>query len=67
VLVGQAVLDLRQHRQPADTRIENPNWSWIAHGTRLYGQHFSISALQPVMVSASLVDSWPANYLRAAI
>src|SRR5215211_5634643 len=36
VLVGQTVLDLREHRQPADTRIEHSDWPWITHGTGLY-------------------------------
>jgi len=36
VLVGQPVPYLRENRQPPDTRIENPDWPWIAHGASLY-------------------------------
>src|SRR5215218_11174476 len=36
VLVRQPVLDLRQHRQPTNTRIENPDWPRITHGNGLY-------------------------------
>ena len=42
VLVRQAVPDLRQHRQPANTRIENPNGPRITHGTVI--QHSGLSA-----------------------
>jgi hypothetical protein len=40
VLVRETVPDLREHRQPADTRIKDSNGPLIAHGVLLC-QHFS--------------------------
>ena len=49
MLEGQPVPDLRQNRQPPDTRIENPDRPWIAHGALLYPFDAPSNKLAPVL------------------
>src|SRR5688572_18152108 len=64
VLVRQTVLDLRKHRQPTHTRIEDANGPRITHGALLC-QHFSVSARYARR--ASLVSTAPCRRLVSTL